>query len=194
MGRHWYEQGRQLQKKNTFTDFIASAEHLIAEGLTTSEQLVVSGGSAGGLLVGACVNLRPDLFRVVVADVPFVDVGTTMLDDSLPLTSGEWDEWGNPQDETYYRYMLSYSPYDQVAAQAYPTMLVTTGYNDSQVQYWEPAKWVAKLRDYTTGSKPVIFKIEMDVGHAGKSGRFESLRDIAYEYAFLLRELGLASD
>ena len=189
MGRSWYENGRQMQKKNTFTDFLACAEHLIAEGVTSSDRLVASGGSAGGLLVGACLNLRPDLFRTVVADVPFVDVVTTMLDETLPLTAGEWDEWGNPKEEDYYRYMLSYSPYDNVTEQAYPTILVTTGYNDSQVQYWEPAKWVAKLRDQSTSDNPVVFKIEMDVGHAGKSGRFESLREIAYEYAFLLREL-----
>jgi len=191
MGRHWYEQGRQLKKKNTFTDFIACADHLIAEKMTSPDQLVISGGSAGGLLMGACMNLRPDLFRIVVADVPFVDVVTTMLDETLPLTTGEWDEWGNPNDKVYYDYMLSYSPYDNVADKAYPTVLITTGYNDSQVQYWEPAKWVAKLRDHSTSDNPIVFKIEMEVGHAGKSGRFESLRDIAFEYAFLIRELGL---
>lgn len=192
MGRAWYEEGRQMQKKNTFTDFIACAEHLVAGGLTTPGQLVISGGSAGGLLVGACANMRPDLFRVVVADVPFVDVVTTMLDETLPLTSGEWDEWGNPKQAAAYRYMLSYSPYDQVSKQAYPTMLVTAGYNDSQVHYWEPAKWVARLRESSTSGKPIVFKIEMEVGHAGKSGRFESLHEIAYEFAFLLREFGAA--
>ncbi len=191
MGRGWYEQGRQMHKKNSFTDFITCAEHLVAGDVTTPGQLVISGGSAGGLLVGACVNLRPELFRVVVADVPFVDVVTTMLDDTLPLTSGEWDEWGNPRDQAAYAYMLSYSPYDQVSEQAYPTMLVTAGYNDSQVHYWEPAKWVARLRECTTGTKPIVFRIEMEVGHAGRSGRFESLREIAFEYAFLLREFGL---
>jgi len=191
MGRAWYEDGRLMKKKNSFTDFIACAEHLIAAGMTTPQQLVISGGSAGGLLVGACANLRPDLFRIVVADVPFVDVVTTMLDESLPLTSGEWDEWGNPKQEAAYRYMLSYSPYDQVSRQPYPTMLVTAGFHDSQVQYWEPAKWVARLREHSTSGNPIVFKIEMEVGHAGKSGRFESLHEVAYEFAFLIKEAGL---
>lgn len=185
LGRSWYEGGRLFQKKNTFTDFIACADHLAAQGYTSPSRTVIEGGSAGGLLIGAVINQRPDLCRLAIAHVPFVDVVTTMLDDSLPLTTGEYTEWGNPNEREAYQYILSYSPYDQVKAQDYPAMLVTTGLNDSQVQYWEPAKWVAKLRATKTDQQPLLFKIQIEVGHVGKSGRFEHLRDIALEYAFI---------
>ncbi len=186
MGRQWYEDGKLLKKKNTFTDFIACAEYLIAQKYTSPEHLYCMGGSAGGLLIGAVVNMRPDLFKGAIAQVPFVDVVTTMLDESIPLTTGEFDEWGNPKDKTYYEYMLSYSPYDNVRKQAYPNMLITTGYHDSQVQYFEPAKWVAKLRENNIGSTKILFFCEMEAGHGGKSGRFQRLREVALEYAFLL--------
>jgi len=190
-GRRWYEDGKLLKKKNTFTDFIACSEHLIARGYTSPDQLFAKGGSAGGLLMGAVVNMRPDLFKGVIAAVPFVDVITTMLDESIPLTTGEFDEWGNPKDKEYYDYMLSYSPYDQVKAQAYPAMLVTTGLHDSQVQYWEPAKWVAKLRDLKTDGNLLILKINMDYGHGGASGRFEWIHELALENAFIFDLLGI---
>ncbi len=186
MGRAWYEDGKLLNKKNTFTDFIDCGEFLIQEKLTSKEHLYAMGGSAGGLLMGAIVNMRPDLWNGIVAAVPFVDVVTTMLDETIPLTTGEFDEWGNPKDSTYYDYILSYSPYDQVEAKAYPNMLVTTGYWDSQVQYWEPAKWVAKLRDMKTDNNLLLMYCNMDTGHGGASGRFERLRETAMEYAFLL--------
>jgi oligopeptidase B len=187
LGREWYEDGKLLNKRNTFTDFIACAEYLIAEKYTDAEHLCAMGGSAGGLLMGAVANMRPDLFKAVIAAVPFVDVITTMSDKSIPLTTGEYDEWGNPDDETYYRYMMSYSPYDNVTAQIYPNMLVTTGLHDSQVQYWEPAKWVAKLRELKTGDNLLLLHTNMDAGHGGASGRFEQYREVALEYAFLLK-------
>ena len=186
LGRAWYEDGKLLNKRNTFTDFIACAEHLVTEGYTTPERLFAQGGSAGGLLVGAVANMRPDLFQGIVAAVPFVDVVTTMLDASIPLTTFEYDEWGDPNDPTYYEYMLSYSPYDQVRAQDYPHMLVTTGLHDSQVQYWEPAKWVAKLRATKTDANALLLKTEMEAGHGGVSGRYRRYRDLALVYAFLL--------
>ena len=186
MGRQWYDDGKLLKKKNTFTDFINCAEHLIAEKYTSSGNLYAMGGSAGGLLVGAVINMRPDLFKGVVAQVPFVDVVTTMLDESIPLTTGEFDEWGNPNEKEYYDYMLSYSPYDNVEAKDYPALLVTTGLHDSQVQYWEPAKWVAKLREMKTDDNILILYCNMEVGHGGASGRFERYKETAMEYAFLL--------
>ncbi|MBC1215857.1 oligopeptidase B [Trichormus variabilis ARAD] len=191
MGRKWYEDGKFLQKKNTFTDFIACAEYLINEGWTTSDRLAITGGSAGGLLMGAVINLRPELFKVVVADVPFVDVVTTILDTSLPLSAMEWEEWGNPNDKVYYEYMKSYSPYDNVAAKDYPHLLITAGLNDSRVKYWEPAKWTAKLRELKTDDHVLLLKTNMDAGHSGASGRYESLRELAFEYAFILDRLGL---
>ena len=192
LGRDWYEDGKFLTKKNTFTDFIACAEYLVAEKYTTKNQLFAEGGSAGGLLMGAIVNLKPELFAGVIAAVPFVDVVTTMLDESIPLTTGEYDEWGNPNDKTYYDYMLSYSPYDQVKKADYPAMLITTGLHDSQVQYWEPAKWIAKLRDYRTNKdKPLLMYCNMDTGHGGASGRFEAYKETAMEYAFLLDLIGV---
>jgi oligopeptidase B len=192
MGRSWYEEGKLLKKKNTFNDFISCAEHLIAENFTNSSKLFAEGGSAGGLLMGAIINMRPDLFKGVIAAVPFVDVMTTMLDESIPLTTGEFDEWGNPKDKTYYDYMLSYSPYDNVKAAQYPAMLVTTGLHDSQVQYWEPAKWVAKLRELKTDANPLYLKTDMSAGHGGKSGRFKHIYDTALEYAFLFDLLGIS--
>jgi len=186
MGRYWYEDGKLLKKKNTFTDFITCAEYLIEKKYASPQKLYAMGGSAGGLLMGAVVNMRPELFRGVVAQVPFVDVITTMLDESIPLTTGEFDEWGNPKDKLFYDYILSYSPYDNVERKSYPNMLVTTGLHDSQVQYWEPAKWVAKLRDMKTDNNKLLLWCEMQAGHGGKSGRFERLKEIALEYAFIL--------
>jgi len=186
MGRQWYEDGKLLKKKNTFTDFIDASKYLIAQGYTSKEHLYASGGSAGGLLMGAIINMAPELYHGVVASVPFVDVVTTMLDDSIPLTTGEYDEWGNPNEEEYYNYMKSYSPYDNVEAKAYPNMLVTTGLHDSQVQYWEPAKWIAKLRDVKTDTNILLLQTNMDAGHGGASGRFEALKEVAIDYAFLL--------
>jgi len=190
MGKHWHDQGRMLNKRNTFTDFVAVAERLIAAGYTSREQLVIQGGSAGGLLMGAVTNLRPDLFKAVVADVPFVDVINTMLDASLPLTTGEYEEWGNPQEREHFEYMLSYSPYDNIEAKAYPPMLVETSLNDSQVMYWEPAKYVAKLRATKTDANPVLLKINMGAGHGGASGRYDFLREIAFTYTFILWQVG----
>ena len=192
LGRQWYEDGKLLRKKNTFTDFIDAAEFLRAERYGDPERLYAQGGSAGGLLVGAVMNMRPDLFHGVVAAVPFVDVVTTMLDDSIPLTTGEYDEWGNPNDSTYYAYIRSYSPYDNVTAQAYPNVLVTTGLHDSQVQYWEPAKWVAKLRDVKTDANRLYLHTNMEAGHGGASGRYERYRERAREWAFLLDLAGRA--
>jgi oligopeptidase B len=186
MGRRWYEDGKLLKKKNTFTDFIACTEYLIAESYTNPAHLYAMGGSAGGLLVGAVANMRPDLFHGIVAEVPFVDVVTTMLDDTIPLTTGEYDEWGNPNEKTYYDYMLSYSPYDNVEARDYPNMLVTTGLHDSQVQYFEPAKWVARLRALKTDDNRLLLRTYMDAGHSGGSGRFREYRETAFAYAFLL--------
>lgn len=185
LGRPWYEDGKLLKKKNSFNDFIDCSKFLIQEKMTSSEHLYASGGSAGGLLMGAIVNMEPSLYKGVIAAVPFVDVVTTMLDDSIPLTTGEYDEWGNPNQVTYYDYMKSYSPYDNVTAQPYPNMLVTTGLHDSQVQYFEPAKWVSKLRDMKTNDSLLLLDINMDAGHGGASGRFEALKEVAKEYAFL---------
>lgn len=186
LGRPWYEDGKLLKKKNTFTDFIDCSKFLIEKKYTSSEHLYAWGGSAGGLLMGAIVNMAPELYHGVIAAVPFVDVVTTMLDDSIPLTTGEYDEWGNPNDKVYYEYMLSYSPYDNVKAQTYPNMYVSTGLHDSQVQYWEPAKWVAKLRDMKTDNNLLFLDTNMEAGHGGASGRFEALKETAKEYAFLL--------
>ncbi|MDH7511871.1 MAG: S9 family peptidase [Clostridiales bacterium] len=191
MGRAWYEDGKLLRKKNTFTDFIACAEHLIAEKYTRPEKFFAMGGSAGGLLMGAVVNMRPDLFKGVVATVPWVDVITTMLDPSIPLTTNEYDEWGNPNNKEYYDYMLSYSPYDNVEAKDYPALLVTTGLHDSQVQFWEPAKWVAKLRAIKTDRNPLILHTNMEAGHSGASGRFRRYKETALEYAFFLNLAGI---
>ena len=186
LGRAWYEDGKMFNKKNTFTDYVDVADFLVAEGYTSPEKLFARGGSAGGLLMGAVVNMRPELFRGVVAHVPFVDVVTTMLDESIPLTTFEWDEWGDPRELESYRYMLSYSPYDQVEAKDYPNMLVTTGLHDSQVQYWEPAKWVAKLRAVKTDENRLLLKTHMDAGHGGGSGRDRQYEELAFEFAFLL--------
>lgn len=180
-----------LQKKNTFFDFIDAAKHLISENYTSPKHLYAMGGSAGGLLVGAVMNLNPELFNGIVAQVPFVDVVTTMLDDTIPLTTGEYDEWGNPNEKAYYDYMKSYSPYDNIETKNYPNLLITTGFHDSQVQYWEPAKWTAKLRELKTDDNILIFKTDMSSGHGGASGRFESLKEIALEYAFLFKVEGL---
>jgi len=186
MGRAWYENGRQLQKKNTFNDFVDVADDLIKRGYTSSDRLFAVGRSAGGLLMGAVVNLRPELFRGVIAGVPYVDVITTMSDSTIPLTTGEYDEWGNPNDSTFYRYMLSYSPYDNVERKAYPNMLITAGLYDTQVLYVEPAKWTAKLRAMKTDTNRLILRTNMEAGHAGASGRYKRWRDVAFEYAFLL--------
>ena len=186
LGRQWYEDGKLLKKKNTFTDFIDCSKFVINEKYTSSKHLYAEGGSAGGLLMGVIVNEAPELYNGVIAQVPFVDVVTTMLDDSIPLTTGEYDEWGNPNNKKYYDYMLSYSPYDNVKAQNYPNMYVSTGLHDSQVQYWEPAKWVAKLRNMKTNNKLLFLDTNMDAGHGGASGRFEALKDLAKEFSFLL--------
>ncbi|EDP70555.1 protease II [Flavobacteriales bacterium ALC-1] len=193
LGRQWYEDGKLLNKKNTFSDFVACSIHLIKEKYTSSQHLYAMGGSAGGLLMGAIINKAPELYNGIIAAVPFVDVITTMLDDSIPLTTGEYDEWGNPNDILFYNYIKSYSPYDNVEAKNYPNMLVTTGLNDSQVQYWEPAKWVAKLRDMKTDSNQLYLKTNMDAGHGGASGRFESLKEDAEEFAFLLDLEGIST-
>ena len=186
LGRPWYEDGRLFHKKNTFTDFIDCSKFLIQKKYTSQEHLYAMGGSAGGLLMGAVVNMAPELYKGILALVPFVDVVTTMLDDSIPLTTGEYDEWGNPNEKEYYEYMKSYSPYDQVAAHAYPHMYVSTGLHDSQVQYWEPAKWVARLRDVKTDDNLLFLDTNMEAGHGGASGRFEALKETAKEYAFML--------
>ena len=186
LGRQWYEDGKLLKKKNTFTDFIDCSKFVINEKYTSSKHLYAEGGSAGGLLMGVIINEAPELYNGVIAQVPFVDVITTMLDDSIPLTTGEYDEWGNPNNKKYYDYMLSYSPYDNVKAQNYPNMYVSTGLHDSQVQYWEPAKWVAKLRNLKTNNNLLFLDTNMDAGHGGASGRFEALKDLAKEFSFLL--------
>ncbi len=186
LGRAWYENGRQKNKKNTFTDFIDCADFLVREKYTSPDRLYATGGSAGGLLMGAIMNLRPELFHGIVAAVPFVDVVTTMLDDSIPLTTAEYDEWGDPNREDFYKYILSYSPYDNVDPKAYPNLLVTTGLHDSQVQYWEPAKWVAKLRAMSSGNSSILLKTDMNAGHGGASGRFEQYRETALRFAFFL--------
>ena len=189
LGKRWHDDGRMLNKRNTFTDFIAAAEFLLAQGYTSSDRLVIEGGSAGGLLIGAVLNMRPALAHAAVLRVPFVDVVNTMLDESLPLTVGEFEEWGNPKDRTYYDYITSYCPYTNLTPQAYPSILVRTGLNDSQVMYWEPAKWVAKLRTLKTDDRPLLFKIDMASGHGGPSGRYDYLREIAFDYAFVLWQL-----
>lgn len=186
MGRQWYEQGRMMQKKNTFYDFIDCSKALVALGYAAKDKVFAMGGSAGGLLMGAVMNLAPEVYKGVVAAVPFVDVVTTMLDESIPLTTGEFEEWGNPKNEDSYWYMLSYSPYDNVEEKAYPNTLVTTGLHDSQVQYWEPAKWVAKLRDKKTDDNLLLLFTDMSAGHGGASGRFEALKTLALEYAFVV--------
>ncbi|MNM89227.1 Protease 2 [compost metagenome] len=191
LGEAWYRAGKQEHKHNSFSDFIACAEHLIAQGVTASDRLAISGGSAGGLLMGAVLNLRPELFRCAIAEVPFVDVLNTMLDPELPLTVTEYDEWGNPQEPQVYERIKAYAPYENVSAQAYPAMLVVAGYNDSRVQYWEAAKWVARLRTRKTDSNLLLLKTEMGAGHGGMSGRYQGLRDVALEYAFVFNELGV---
>ncbi len=191
LGKTWHDQGRMMSKKNTFTDFISVAEALIADKYTSKDSLVIEGGSAGGLLMGAVTNMRPDLFHAVIARVPFVDVINSMLDESLPLTVGEFEEWGNPKIKEQYAYMKSYSPYDNLEAKAYPAMLVKTSLDDSQVMYWEPAKYVAKLRTLKTDKNPLLFKINMAGGHGGSSGRYDRLKENAFDYAFLLREVGI---
>ncbi|MCO7568833.1 S9 family peptidase [Pseudomonas chlororaphis] len=191
LGEAWYRAGKQEHKQNTFSDFIACAEHLIAQGLTSAQQLAISGGSAGGLLIGAVLNQRPELFRAAIAEVPFVDVLNTMLDPELPLTVTEYDEWGNPEEPEVYARIKAYAPYENVRAQAYPATLVIAGYNDSRVQYWEAAKWVAKLRATKTDDNPLLLKTELGAGHGGMSGRYQGLRDVALEYAFILNILGL---
>jgi oligopeptidase B len=191
MGREWYERGRLLHKRNTFRDFIDVTQHLVRARYVAPDKVTAAGGSAGGLLMGAIVNLRPDLYRVVVADVPFVDVVTTMLDESIPLTTNEFDEWGDPREKRFYDYMLAYSPYDNVAPKRYPAMLVTTGLWDSQVQYYEPAKWVAKLRATKRGASTLVMHTNMDAGHGGQSGRYRRYHERAQEYAFIMGVLGI---
>lgn len=190
LGRHWYEDGKLLKKQNSFNDFVDVTRQLVAKGYGAGDKVFAMGGSAGGLLMGAVINQAPELYRGVIAHVPFVDVISTMLDESLPLTTGEYDEWGNPNERIYYDYMLSYSPYDQIKAQAYPALLVTTGLHDSQVQYFEPAKWVARLRELKTDDNPLLFKVNMEAGHGGRSGRFNRLEETAEDYAFMLGLLG----
>ena len=192
LGEQWYEDGKLLKKKNTFTDFIACSELLINERYTSASRLAAMGGSAGGLLMGAVANMRPDLYQTIVAQVPFVDVINTMLDESLPLTTGEYEEWGNPNEEEYYNYMLSYSPYDNIKAQNYPNMLVTGGLNDSQVLFHEPLKYVAKLRAMKTDDNILILHMDMDSGHGGATGRYDSIKDTAFEFAFILNRVGIA--
>lgn len=192
LGRPWYDDGKMLHKKNTFNDFVDVSKYLIENKYTSNHHLYAMGGSAGGLLMGAVINQAPELYNGVVAQVPFVDVVTTMLDDSIPLTTGEYDEWGNPNEKVYYDYMLSYSPYDQVEAKDYPNLLVTTGLHDSQVQYWEPAKWVAKLRELKTDHHLLLLKTDMETGHGGASGRFEALKELAFEFAFIFKLEGIS--
>jgi oligopeptidase B len=192
MGRDWYDNGRMFNKVNTFNDFIDVTRHLVAQKYADSKRVFALGGSAGGMLMGAIANLAPDTYRGIIALVPFVDVVTTMLDDTIPLTTNEYDEWGNPADKPSYDYMLSYSPYDNVKAQSYPALFVGTGLWDSQVQYFEPAKWVARLRKLKTDRNPLVFRIDMESGHGGKSGRFARYRETAEQYAFMLDQAGIA--
>ena len=194
MGRRWYEDGKFLNKRHTFEDFIACAEALRDTGWADPDRIAIQGASAGGLLIGATINMRPELFCAAHAGVPFVDVMNTMLDPTIPLTVIEYEEWGNPNDPVYYEYMKSYSPYDNVTAQDYPDLLVTAGLNDPRVHYWEPAKWTARLRDQWTGDSMLLLKTNMGAGHGGASGRYERLREIAYEYAFLLDRLSVPTD
>ena len=191
MGRAWYDDGKLLHKQNTFTDFIDVTDFLVQQGYAAPHRVAAHGGSAGGLLMGAIANMAPEKYRVILSQVPFVDVVTTMLDPSIPLTTNEYDEWGNPEDPIYYDYILRYSPYDNLAAQAYPAMFVGTGLWDSQVQYWEPAKYVARLRMLNTSAAPVVFRTNMEAGHGGKSGRFRRYREQAEMYAFMLEQLGV---
>ena len=193
LGEQWYEDGKLLKKKNTFTDFIACSEKLIEDMYTSSDKLAAMGGSAGGLLVGAVANMRPDLYQTIVAQVPFVDVVTTMFDESLPLTVGEYEEWGNPNEEEYYNYILSYSPYDNVTNQNYPNMLITGGINDSQVLFHEPAKWTAKLREHKTDDNILIMRMNMESGHGGATGRYSRIKDVAFEFAFILNRVGISN-
>jgi oligopeptidase B len=193
MGRAWYDLGHLKNKKNSFTDFIDVTRWLVANKYAAKDRVAAAGGSAGGLLMGAVMNMAPDDYRVMIAQVPFVDVVTTMLDASIPLTTNEYDEWGNPAQADYYDYMLSYSPYDNVARRAYPATFVGTGLWDSQVQYYEPAKWVAKLRAMRTDSNPLLFRVNMEAGHGGKSGRFRRYRDTAEYYSFMLSQLGVGN-
>ena len=186
LGRNWYEDGKMLNKKNTFTDFVDCSKYLIDNNYTSAKHLYAMGGSAGGLLMGAIVNMNPELYNGIIAAVPFVDVISTMIDDSIPLTTGEYDEWGNPNDKEYYDYIKSYSPYDQVTSKKYPNILVTTGFHDSQVQYWEPAKWVAKLRELKTDNNLLLLRTNMEAGHGGASGRFDALKETAEDYTFFL--------
>ncbi len=189
MGRPWYDDGKMMRKMNTFTDFVDVAEHLVREGYTSRDRLIAHGGSAGGLLMGVVANMRPDLFKVIVADVPFVDVINTMLDASIPLTAQEWEQWGNPQNPEHYRYMMQYSPYDNVRRQDYPRMLVVSGINDSRVAYWEPTKWVARLREMKTDRNPLLLRMQMGAGHGGGSGRYERYREMAFRYAFIIDQV-----
>ncbi|HBC37868.1 MAG TPA: oligopeptidase B, partial [Porphyromonadaceae bacterium] len=191
LGEQWYEEGKLLHKKNTFTDFIACSELLVNEKYTSTNKLAAMGGSAGGLLMGAVTNMRPDLYQTIVAQVPFIDVINTMLDDTLPLTTGEYEEWGNPNEEEYYNYMLSYSPYDNIKAQNYPNMLITGGINDSQVLFHEPTKYVAKLRALKTDDNLVLLHMNMDSGHGGATGRYDGIKDTAFEFAFILNRVGI---
>jgi oligopeptidase B len=191
MGREWYEQGKMGFKRNSFTDFIACGEHLIKEGYVAKDKLAIQGGSAGGLLVGACMTMRPDLFKAVIAKVPFMDVVTTMEDASIPLTTQEYDQWGNPEDKAMFEYMLSYSPYDNLRKTDYPNLLITTGLNDPRVSFWEPAKFTAKLRELKTDDNLVLFYVNYDSGHAGASGRYDYIKEIALDYAFLMDRLGV---
>jgi oligopeptidase B len=191
MGRQWYEDGKMMKKINTFNDFIDAGQYLVKENYTSKEHLYAQGGSAGGLLMGAVINIAPDLFHGAIAQVPFVDVVNTMLDESIPLTTNEFDEWGNPKNKDAYMYMKSYSPYENIEKKAYPHLLVTTGLHDSQVQYFEPAKWVAKLRAMKTDNNLLLLKTEMEYGHGGASGRFDYLKDVALNYAFLLALEGI---
>ncbi len=191
LGKKWHDQGRMMNKRNTFTDFIAAAESLIAQGYTSNDRLVIEGASAGGLLMGAVLNMRPDLFKAALVDVPFVDVLNTMLDPALPLTVTEFEEWGNPKIKDQYEYMKTYSPYDNISPRNYPATLVETSLNDSQVMYWEPAKYVAKLRAPKTDANPLVFKINMAGGHSGQSDRYDRLRELAFDYAFILTRLGI---
>ena len=191
LGRSWYDDGKLMNKINSFTDFIDVTRHLVTSGYAAKDRVSAMGGSAGGLLMGAVANIAAADYRAIVAQVPFVDVVTTMLDASIPLTTGEYDEWGNPEGKAAYDYMLSYSPYDQVSRQAYPALFVGTGLWDSQVQYYEPAKWVAKLRDYNSGTRPLVFRVNMEAGHGGKSGRFRRYQEQSEYFAFLLTQLGV---
>jgi oligopeptidase B len=191
MGKFWYEEGKLLNKMNTFTDFITCAEKLIVEEYTSSDKLLISGGSAGGMLIGGVTNMRPDLFMAVIADIPFLDVLNTMLDPSLPLTVLEYDEWGNPNDEEYYYYIKSYSPYDNIEPKDYPHMLITAGLNDTRVMYWEAAKWTAKLRALKTDKSILLLKTNMGAGHMGASGRYDFLKEIAFEYIFIFDLFGI---